>query len=273
MSRSVMTTFFWAVCLALVALCNVSAQVIHLQSGPVNVKITPKISDHFPLRNRDHDMRMQNEGYFEDRRLYLVTLEHPITENVKEIVREITGDPLRSYLPDDTYMVFTTPEQAIRAKQAKGVVWVGDYLPEYKISKLIKTYLEKGPEDDLRRIIVSLSEVPRPMSASNAMPYLVDFFASSLNNLIRQSTQQEESKEKAKKLNAQRVSPNSVRSEVEAEEEAREWERRQVAITAVGTARVNIMAQKRASWVCFLSYGKGDKSLITAREMIVCPSV
>lgn len=245
MSRSAMTTtLFWTALLSLVLATCCSAQIIHLQSGSVNVKLTPKISDHVPARDRDHDFRMQNEGYFEDRQLYLVTLQHPITEDVKEVVREITGDPLRSYLPDDTYMIFTTPEQARKAKSAKGVVWVGDYLPEYKISKLMKAYLEKGPEDDLRRIIVSLSEVPRPISASNAMPFLVQFFTSSLNKIIKDSDNN--SNDNNNKLNAHRLSnPNSIMSIEEEEEEAREWERREVAITAVGTGRVNVMAQKR----------------------------
>ena len=63
---------------------------------------------------------------------YLVQLEYPIRKHARDAVLK-AGTQFGGFIPEGTYVIEMTPEQAARARKITGVRWVGLYQPAYKL--------------------------------------------------------------------------------------------------------------------------------------------
>lgn len=71
--------------------------------------------------------------------MFLVHLRGPIKTEIRNDLEariRSTGGRLSHYLPHNTFIMIGTSETARVARSAPGVLWVGPYLPEYKLSGL-----------------------------------------------------------------------------------------------------------------------------------------
>ena len=63
---------------------------------------------------------------------WLVQLSYPIRKPARDAVLA-AGSRFGGFIPDGTYIMEMTPEQAAKARQIAGVRWVGLYQPAYKL--------------------------------------------------------------------------------------------------------------------------------------------
>ncbi len=100
-----------------------SAGVIHLRAKTIKTEEMDPIK---PL-----DVALQDT----DLRPYLVTLDPSkgLTAT-KDRITKVIHEALEEYIPENTFMVLANHEDIYQVQQLDGVVWVGEYKAEYKVS-------------------------------------------------------------------------------------------------------------------------------------------
>lgn len=126
--RGVVVCLLLSVCLACV---EANVRTIFLKSAHLDTTSSPNIFDSVAHKQvRD----------FSPSSKWLVHLKGPVTQRKKYAVEAYLGYPLGQYFPQNTFMVVGPYEVARRAASAPHVLWVGAYLPEYKISEILQNW-------------------------------------------------------------------------------------------------------------------------------------
>jgi len=131
-------------CLCLfVLMASAHGQLIRLKSGIIDTRKEKHI--------KEDSHRFDAEG--SQQSSYIITLKNPITGDMKAAVSDVLQCSLNHYLPDNSFLVFTTAQQLKKALSLPHIQWAGFFKPEYK----------QSPE--LKEMATKYAGVPRPSSA------------------------------------------------------------------------------------------------------------
>jgi len=106
--------------------------IVNRQVSPIRLKVgtfNPARGETLPVPN-NLDVGRIPEGTFS---YYIVQFNGAITQAHKDQLIEL-GAGIRSYIPDNAFKVWMTPEQARTVSQLNTVAWMGNFEPAYKLS-------------------------------------------------------------------------------------------------------------------------------------------
>eukprot|EP00743_Colponemidia_sp_Colp-15_P003788 GILK01004085.1.p1 GENE.GILK01004085.1~~GILK01004085.1.p1 ORF type:complete len:226 (-),score=25.25 GILK01004085.1:54-731(-) len=117
----------------------VIALVLSSCMGEVNKQIRLRASTiSVPSTNPEHslDQPLQIGSSGSGKKLYLLTLEDAGDMSTKDRIEAIIGHPLTSYIPDDTFTIFSTPAAAKSLQAIPHVVSIIPFLPQWKLASI-----------------------------------------------------------------------------------------------------------------------------------------
>jgi len=119
----------------LVLMASANAQFIRLKSTTIDTNKEKHI--------KDDSARFNAEG--SQRSSYIITLKTPITGDMKAAVSDFLQCSLNHYLPDNSFLVFTTAQQLKKALSLPHIQWAGFFKSEYKQSPELKETAARFP--------------------------------------------------------------------------------------------------------------------------------
>lgn len=91
---------------------------------------------------------------------YLVHVQPPITDGLRNSIERVTGSKLVVYIPHNTYVVHADAEMVEKLQAIPNVLWVGEYQPQYKVDSAIRQLTSL--DEPVRKLFAMLLPVDPP---------------------------------------------------------------------------------------------------------------